>query len=411
VRDGAVTSYIGYVEGGGFCLCGADDLVLPVYFYSPDGTFERGNPDLEYVLEEIGKRAEEHRRLTSAGTFAGSETARALTDRARFWQDLIKGTISEKASSLTTSTSPSRVVLPLTTQWNQTAPYNNFCPVGAGGDRTVVGCVATATAQIMKYWEWPPQGTNGGMLYRQWNGDDSCPGIFGWGANLTILIGDPYDWANMPDRVWTTSPQAQKDAVAELSYEVGFCLNMDWGVCSSSSYTSWVPSTLASLFDYDNDARWDDGRDVDRMTAEIQWLRPVEMQGRDSSGSGHAWVVYGYDTSTDPDRQFAMNLGWGGSCDGWYSYDSVPLDLTRDQGQATKLAPKSAVRFVGSDVSGDGSPGSPYLNIEAAVANAPDGTTLILKAGSDNVLSALGPLAIDRPMRLRGYGVTIRKQN
>ena len=38
---------------------------------------------------------------------------------------------------------------PLTrTSWHQSAPYNNLCPMGQTG-RSVVGCVATATSQIM----------------------------------------------------------------------------------------------------------------------------------------------------------------------------------------------------------------------------------------------------------------------
>ena len=38
----------------------------------------------------------------------------------------------------------------LSTAWHQGSPYNNLCPMGDGG-RTVVGCVATATAQILRY--------------------------------------------------------------------------------------------------------------------------------------------------------------------------------------------------------------------------------------------------------------------
>ena len=33
------------------------------------------------------------------------------------------------------------------------------------------------------------------------------------------------------------------------------------------------------------------------------------------------WVVYGYNARTDPNRQFLMSLGWGGSSDGWYTVD------------------------------------------------------------------------------------------
>lgn len=50
--------------------------------------------------------------------------------------------------------------------WGQLEPYNNFCPLEYDAEgklvgRTVVGCVATAMAQIMRYHKYPvhPTGT------------------------------------------------------------------------------------------------------------------------------------------------------------------------------------------------------------------------------------------------------------
>lgn len=37
VVDGETRAYIAHLVGGGFCLAGADDRVLPVYLYSPRG--------------------------------------------------------------------------------------------------------------------------------------------------------------------------------------------------------------------------------------------------------------------------------------------------------------------------------------------------------------------------------------
>ena len=56
-----------------------------------------------------------------------------------------------------------------------------------------------------------------------------------------------------------------------------------------------------------------------------------------------------------------------------------------------------------------GSPSDPYVDVEQALANAPDGATLIFKAGSDNTFSATS-LTISRPMTLKGADATIRKQ-
>ena len=101
------------------------------------------------------------------------------------------------------------------------------------------------------------------------------------------------------------------------------------------------------------------------MTYEIKWLRPVVLTGFNADGSGHAWVVLGYNKGTDPDRQFLMNLGWGGA-PGWYTCDSI--DFNDRQRQVYQIAPEDVVNFVGRDdmVFGDGSPDEPYRDIETA---------------------------------------------
>lgn len=83
----------------------------------------------------------------------------------------------------------------LTTVWHQSGPYNDYCPIGDGG-RCVVGCVATATAQAMRYWSWPPVGTGERCYF--WDGDQSCGGSYG-GGELCADYSDSYDWANMPN--------------------------------------------------------------------------------------------------------------------------------------------------------------------------------------------------------------------
>ena len=54
------------------------------------------------------------------------------------------------------------------TRWDQGTPNNDSCPVGDGGT-CVVGCVATAATQIMRYWRHPSYGTGSHSYW--WNGD------------------------------------------------------------------------------------------------------------------------------------------------------------------------------------------------------------------------------------------------
>jgi hypothetical protein len=105
-----------------------------------------------------------------------------------------------------------------------------------------------------------------------------------------------------------------------------------------------------------------------------------------------------------------MNMGWSGNGDGWFTYDLVAtygyvFDIN---GNTKQIAPNS-VRFVGATDPGDGSPDEPYLDIAEALLEAPDHTTLIFKAGSDNTFS--GSLTIDRPLTLKGRDVTLHSSD
>jgi hypothetical protein len=131
-------------------------------------------------------------------------------------------------------------------------------------------------------------------------------------------------------------------------------------------------------------------------------LRPALQWGWDASGAGHIWVVYGYNKATDPDRQFLVNMGWGGAGDGWYSCDNIDYHISQEH--CTGIAPESEVRFVGDKNPGDGSPDNPFQDIEEAIAATPDSVTLIFKTGSVMPFSA-DTLVIDRPMVLKGRTV------
>ncbi len=210
----------------------------------------------------------------------------------------------------------------VTTTWHQGPPYNNSCPMGDGG-RTVVGCVATATAQIMKYHNQPVSGTDANCNYN-WDGDNSCdPGHNNGAGNLSVNLTDPYAWGNMPDDCTTGSPQAEQDAVAELCYEVGVALEMDYGVCGSGIPTSAALTVLRDDFGYDNAIDRENRPDHTPATwfgliqAEINASRPILYRIR-----GHAIVCDGW-RDTGGQNQYHMNYGWDNFRTDWYVLDNL----------------------------------------------------------------------------------------
>jgi len=207
----------------------------------------------------------------------------------------------------------------LTTAWEQDGPYNSECPAGDGG-QCVVGCVATAAAQIMKYHNWPPAG-NGTHTYT-WDGDQSCGGNVG-GGNLAATFSNAYDWENMPDICTTDNSQVEQDAVSELCYEVGIAFDMDYGFCGSGAVTADALTVFPTYFNYDGSIDKED-RDAhsqvtwfDIIKAEIDAMRPMQYRI-----VGHSIVCDGYREDTTM-QQYHINYGWGGPFTCWYNLDNI----------------------------------------------------------------------------------------
>jgi hypothetical protein len=493
-ENGVTMAYVVHLAQGGFCLAGADSLVLPVYFYCPQGLYDPKNPDCRAILKGIAQRQSAlQTEVARKGVFL--QTCQAeLSRRAGAWEDLAagKGTTSKAAQPLAhrvpqggpvaqgTPAGPVSMVLSnsVTSKWNQNPPpYNDYCPTlpagvtPAASNLTVVGCVATATAQLMYSWRWPSSGVGSGTDTYNYGGTDTPltttlandPGIIpsdftqhlswasgkltmtGWwdgsmytqaqqftngsSANpayekaltnlynkltthqtaLTANFATPLNWSAMQDTYaygGASPANTAESQVAYLGYELGVAVKMDYGVSGSSSFPTAIPGVLTNNFHYDPSAQ-DTVMDANQMVLEIQWLRPFIVGGND-----HCWLIYGYNMGTSP-WQFMMNMGWGGTENGWYTLDNVdvreltlPTDLTYF---VWGLAPLNVVGFVGASSSGNGSPNSPYQNVAQALSKAPDGATLILQAGSVNTFSA-APLVINRPLTLKGYQATITKQ-
>jgi hypothetical protein len=231
--------------------------------------------------------------------------------------------------------------------------------------------------------------------------------------NLTADYATPIDWGAMQDK-YTNGDNPPVDnaesQVAYLSFELGVALQMGYGVFESGAVANHIPGVLANNFQYDPSVLDASGANMDvdsnQMVLEIQWMRPFLV-----ATSDHCWMIYGYNMGTTP-WQFMMNLGWGGQDNGWATLDCVATDVLSQPIDITDLiyhvAPLHVVGFVGASGSGNGSPNTPYQNIEQAMTNAPSGATLIFEADSVNTFSG-SSLVINTPLTLKGWNATITK--
>ena len=132
------------VNGPGFVMVSGDDCAIPILGYSGDKNCIGGE-----LMDNVRSWLGYYDGTIGAAILNGDV---ATPEIAAQWNNLRAGNQPTEPQSVT-------AVSPLiSTTWDQSAPYNNLCP-GAGTNKALVGCVAIAMAQLMKYYNWPTTGT------------------------------------------------------------------------------------------------------------------------------------------------------------------------------------------------------------------------------------------------------------
>lgn len=254
------------------------------------------------------------------------------------------------------SSAPTTTIQPmLTTKWNQTEPYNNACPTFFTGDKCVTGCVATAMAQLLRYHSQHSSSMTTTICA-------DIPAYYcstRWNDNQqihvdTIPSGTTIDWSNMLDSYSGSTTTTQQNAVANLMLYCGAAVQMNYADAAnggSGASSAQVPNALIDYFGFDKSAmvversQYSQSDWINTIYNELKSGRPVIYSGTSDSGSGHAFIVHGYEGN----YYFDINWGWGGYCDGQFLL--------------SVLAPESGG-------TGAGDIGSGYNNDQMALINA-----------------------------------------
>ncbi len=295
----------------------------------------------------------------------------------------------------------------LTTAWHQGSPYNNLCPMGDGG-RTVVGCVATATAQILRYHGSPFAGFGSHCYY--WDGDSSCGGSSP-GRELCAYYDDSYDWENMPNTCSGGCSAVERDALAELCYEVGVAFNMNYGRCGSGAYTANALSVFPTYFGYstaidreNRTAHWPTSWFA-IIQEEINLDRPMQYRIL-----GHSIVCDGW-RDTGGTQQYHMNYGWADSHNAWYVLDELYIsDDPNDEYLIRRIIPPDAAW---EDVTGglpigdtgDGM-GAAWCDYDGATALIQRAVEYFIDAGVEEVYCEVFAENTPSKMLIMAYGFT-----
>ncbi len=219
----------------------------------------------------------------------------------------------------------------LTTVWGQTGSncgfvqnaFNHFVPKTDDDcvyDTCPTGCVATAMAQIMKYWNYP--------VYRPERKEQ-------------------FDWCNMPDTLYkkrldsvtnthviNNSFERERDAIARLMADCGSAAKMDYCFyqCNSFTFPIDARNALVDTFGYHPEAvrrlrsSYSTNNWKNMVISNLRSGIPVLYAGvswktKEFDMNGHAFVCDGYNENTD---KFHFNWGHTGSYNQlWCTIDSI----------------------------------------------------------------------------------------
>ena len=361
----------------GFILVGADESFEPVIGYSFNGTFnyerlpENLNGWLNGYVEDV---------CAVKRSSAKSVEISAFQQRCKAeWKALENGDATFYAAK-----GAKNVEALIETHWDQGAGYNNYCPEysnGSGG-HACTGCVATAMAQIIRYYCYP----NTGFFHQSYTHSTY--------GNLRVDFDSAYyDYSKMPESVGYYSPADQQHAVSLLCYHCGVAVKMNYQnpshTSGSGAHSEDVPKAL-KFFGYTKSfhltknsfpsATWDS-----LLRHDLDLGRPIYYSGSNSDG-GHAFVCDGYKTNNG---RYHFNFGWSGYGDGFYSLTSVNGYAT---GQAavfniipSRIGPMQDILYIAADGQGDGSAwnsATPNLDDALALCGLYKKGTLWIKNGT-----------------------------
>ena len=304
-----------------------DNLTPAIYVFN-------GKEDDGFVLVS----AEENARAVLGYADQGSFDAQNIPSNMQVWLQMYAEELAYAQLMPQASTSYDKpigtqypTIEPLLgeTQWGQSEPYNNHCPL-INGERAVTGCVATALSQIMYKHKYPTQGTGSHSYYLQ-----------NYGTVSVDYSKATYDWDNMlPRYVRNSYTTTQANAVAQLMYHVGVASNMQYSPIASGTASGIALQGLSRYFGYDAGIVpllkdfMPESDVLNGIATDLKAGRPVYISAVTTNYEGHAFVCDGMQSN----GYLHINWGWSGTSDGYFSISALNPGQQGTGGSASNLA-------------------------------------------------------------------------
>ena len=333
----AALAQIVHLRPAGFIVVASDDRIGPVIAYSLQEPWNSDTSDANTLLQFVKKDLVDRLAKFQRTTTQESQRTRSL------WENGYGGASEYSTGEFLQWPSPGTTTSEgwIETEWHQNPPFNMFCPLDpVTHRRSLVGCVATAFAQLVNYHQ-----SLGALSFD--STDVYSTGRIAVDGDSTKLkfpsLRQLNEYVVRIKEAYRTGMPLSDTLQAALSFACGVLVQMDY---------SWSGSAAT------------DSRIVTALQSKLKWPRPLHsglpqqsyasmikncMTGFPSllgiyGSDGHIVIVDGFNT----EGFFHLNFGWGASNPStvWYSLPngipewceySVISDITPVEAQRGEL--------------------------------------------------------------------------
>lgn len=309
--------YLAELSPKGFILVSADNEIHPILAYSFLNDFTTNHNELGIIKHWLGKVTVSYlenleQQFKQKNQQKWSNT---LTIATRFEQWPPAGTTPTGGW--------------LETNWAQSYPYNQFCPIDPENtQRCVAGCPSIVMSQILNF--------HREINHTQLTDNDDYH-MFSSGANNYFIDDDSHDhgflsypelndYLNQIEDVYSGEEFLSPEQSAALVFACGAAIKQSYASnISGNYYDQQIINAFRRFGFFTADLLWEDEPHIFKRLAENMKAALPARLGILAPTAGHQIVVDGYNT----DEEYHFNFGWGGGSNGWYSFplSGMPYQL------------------------------------------------------------------------------------
>ena len=328
-ENNRVLCYIFNYEPETFIAVTADNDIFPIIAYSLQNKFfQKESIIAEFLIHDISSKLDFYRNNPESAAINHLK-----------WEQYLEGNITARDFQQWPAAGTTETGGWVETNWDQYAPYNNFCPLDDLDERCKVGCVANAMCQIINFHEY---------IGTPFFDDDDD-----YDAGDGIDIDDDHDTRDFPsfpelnDYLDTLATRYENgdsltdNDIAALNFAGAVTCEMQFSSTGSGSSTGFVDNALTEKFDYlYAQYFYEETSDFyEKLKQNMIHRKPAQLSIWRSYRGGHSIVCDGYNT----DDYYHLNMGWATTDSTFWFYlpDSLPNNYESIVGAVLDITPQS----------------------------------------------------------------------